>query len=43
MFIFIYWYGFYLDIIGYIKFKILIGFYFNFYVYKSKFNIMYAV
>ena len=43
IFILIYCYGFYFDLIGYIEFQILIRFSLNFYVYKSKFNIMHAV
>ena len=43
IFIFIYWYVFYFDIIGYIEFNFLIRFYLNFYVYKSKLKIMAAV
>ena len=40
---FIYCYGFYFDLIGYIDLFYFIGFNFNFYVYKWKSNIMYAV
>ena len=43
IFIFVYCYGFYFNLIGYIEFQFLIGFNFNFCVYKSKFSIMYAV
>ena len=43
IFISIYCYGFYFGFIGYIEFQFLIKIYFNFYVYKSKSNITYAV
>ena len=43
IFIFIYWYGHYFGLIGYIGFKFLMDLILIFYVYKPKCNIMYAV
>ena len=43
VFIFIYCYGFYLDLIGYSNFNFWLDFILIFYVYRSEFNILYAV
>ena len=43
IFMFICCYGFYFNLIGFIEFHFFIRFYLIFYVYKSEFNIMYAV
>ena len=43
IFIITFWYCFYFNLMGYIEFQFLIRFHINFYVYRSKFIIMYAV